>query len=71
METTTRTVSPDGSFVETLNNTPCSIDLTRSAKGTYNWAIKLYTAPDGLAAAAEEIKRVDALLREQYAGELG
>ena len=71
METTERTVRADGSFTEVTTTTPCSVEVTRSAKGLYQWSIKLYADPETMIQAANEIKRVDALLRTQYAGELG
>lgn len=46
--------------------TPSSVEVTRNAKGDYQWSIKVYCEVGMETFAAEKAVRVDDLLRQQY-----
>lgn len=45
---------------------PHSIELTRNAKGDYQWSIKIYWEENGLTEALVTLKTIDETLRLQY-----
>jgi hypothetical protein len=46
--------------------TRSSVELTRNAKGDYQWSIKVYGEDDGLEAALNTAKAIDHKLRQAY-----
>ena len=62
-------ISPDpsNSFTELVEETLDSVELTRNAKGDYQWSIKLYgdtIQPDGNVMI--KLERIDRQLRESF-----
>lgn len=57
-----QTSPPTASIV---HDSPCSVELSRDAKGQPRWAIKLYGEMDELDSVIDEVLRVDARLREE------
>ena len=69
----TRTVQPDGSYVETVEGAqPSSIEMSRTAKGLWQPSIKVYSgsSPEEMSAALAEIKRLTADLEATYGDRL-
>lgn len=50
--------------------TPSSVEITRGAKGTPQWSVKVYCEVGAELAALARAKELDALLKEHYAAEL-
>lgn len=55
-----------GGFEEISTSTTDSIELTRNAKGEYQWTIKVYHEPGKDSEALERLGATDAQLREDY-----
>ena len=63
---------PSGSgFVETTENTSDSVELTRNAKGDYQWTVKLYFQPKAEVEAMHRLDSLDRALRKQYLPQTG
>lgn len=61
--------TPENVFSEiTSGDAPCSIELTRNAKGDYQWSIKIYLADDHdlQARGALIVEHVDQQLRRKF-----
>lgn len=45
---------------------PSSIELTRNAKGDYQWVAKIYAENDDLLAVVRQLKVIDQALRDEF-----
>lgn len=69
-QSTERVMHPDesGSYNEVTTDTPCSIEVTRNAKGDYQWSIKTYCGQEtyDLLVAVDQLQEVDRKLRASF-----
>jgi hypothetical protein len=72
MIVTTRRADIEGNITEITTDTPSSVEVTRSAKGTYQFSVKIYcgTEPRDIAFAANEAHRITTMLEMLYEGRL-
>lgn len=63
-QTPTKSDNSDN-YVEYKSLAPCSIDLSRDAKGQAKWAIKLYGERDEMWTLIAEVLELDRQLREK------
>ena len=56
----------ENQFVETETAASDSIELTRNAKGTYQWVIKWYTLDEDAEKVLDRLQRIDAELRRRF-----
>lgn len=68
---------PEAQLLQMQRESTSSIEVTRNAKGDYQWVLKRYYDADGQspegflatdAQALEDIKRIDAELRQHFLG---
>lgn len=57
--------SQDQNVVEHVSKSPCSVDLTRDAKGQLKWSIKLYGEVDDMENVVAKALALDASIRSQ------
>lgn len=64
MKKQTKTFGTESSKVTHESKAPCSISLTRDAKGNLKWDIKIYCESEDLEAQAKRILDIDKQIRE-------